>query len=90
MKTELIKAALEVIPNQGILVNVVSRRVRQLNLGHKPLGVFMPGMQAADIALSEIGSKKLTFELTPGENGRNEPRSVIEFFGNAVPAKRAA
>ena len=47
-------------------------------------------MQAADIALSEIGSKKLTFELTPGENGKNEPRNVIEFFGNAAPAKRAA
>jgi DNA-directed RNA polymerase subunit K/omega len=90
MKTELIKAALEIIPNHGILVNVVSRRVRQLNLGHKPLGVFMPGMQAADIALSEIGSKKLTYELTPGENGKNEPRNIIEFFGDKAPPKRAA
>lgn len=90
MKTELIKAALEVIPNQGILVNVVSRRVRQLNLGHKPLGIFMPGTLAADIALSEIGSKKLTYELTPGENGKNEPRNVIELFGDKVPPKRAA
>ena len=90
MKTELIKAALEVIPNQGILVNTVSRRVRQLNLGHKPLGVFMPGMLAADIALSEIASRKLTYELTPGENGKNEPRNVIELFGDTSQPKRAA
>ncbi|HEY2712957.1 MAG TPA: DNA-directed RNA polymerase subunit omega [Chthoniobacterales bacterium] len=90
MKAELLKAALEIVPNQGILVNMVSRRVRQLNLGHKPMVEFVPGMQAADIALSEIGSKKLTFELTPGKNGKNEPRNVIEFFGNTTPAKRAA
>jgi len=76
MKAELLKAALEIVPNQGILVNMVSRRVRQLNLGHKPLVETTPGMQAADIALTEIGSKKLTFELTPGENGKNEPRNV--------------
>jgi len=57
MKAELLKAALEIVPNQGILVNMVSRRVRQLNLGHKPLVETMPGMQAADIALTEIGSK---------------------------------
>jgi DNA-directed RNA polymerase subunit K/omega len=90
MKAELLKAALEIVPNQGILVNMVSRRVRQLNLGHKPLVETMPGMQAADIALSEIGSKKLTFELTPGENGKNEPRNVIELFGKTAPSKRAA
>jgi len=90
MKAELLKAALEIVSNQGILVNMVSRRVRQLNLGHKPMVASMPGMQAADIALSEIGSRKLTFELTPGQNGKNEPRNVIEFFGNTPPAKRAA
>jgi len=56
----------------------------------KPLGIFMPGMQAADVALSEIGRKTLTYESTPGENGRNEPQSVIKLFRNTAPEKRAA
>jgi hypothetical protein len=47
-------------------------------------------MLAADIALSEIGSKKLTYELTPGENGKNEPRNIIEFFDDKAPPKAAA
>ncbi len=37
MKADLVKAASEVITNQQILVNMVSRRVRQLSLGHRPL-----------------------------------------------------
>jgi len=33
MNAELVKAATEVVHNQQILVNIVSRRVRQLSLG---------------------------------------------------------
>jgi DNA-directed RNA polymerase subunit K/omega len=90
MKPELLAAALEVIPDRGILVNMVSRRVRQLNLGHKSLVAFTPGMAIADIALSEIGSKKLTFEFTPGENGNNQPRQVMESFIHLKREDRAA
>jgi DNA-directed RNA polymerase subunit omega len=44
MKAELVQAASEVITNQQILVNMVSRRVRQLTLGHRPLVVCAPGL----------------------------------------------
>ena len=44
MKADLVKAASEVIPNQQILVNMISRRVRQLCLGHRPLVEFSPGL----------------------------------------------
>ncbi|PYJ75322.1 MAG: DNA-directed RNA polymerase subunit omega, partial [Verrucomicrobia bacterium] len=54
MKADLVKAASEVITNQQILVNMVSRRVRQLLLGHRPLVEFVPGLHEADIALTEI------------------------------------
>src|SRR6476646_10335205 len=37
MKAELVQAASEVITSPQILVNMVSRRVRQLTLGHRPL-----------------------------------------------------
>jgi len=52
MKADLVKAASEVITNQQILVNMVSRRVRQLSLGHRPLVEYAPGLREADIALT--------------------------------------
>jgi len=52
------------IPHPETLINVVSRRVRQLNQGHRPLIEVTPKMQAVDIALKEITDGKLTFEAT--------------------------
>src|SRR5260370_21416537 len=37
MTTQLLNEAAQVIPNQQLLINVVSKRVRQLGLGHRPL-----------------------------------------------------
>lgn len=90
MKAELIKAASKVIPNQGILVNMVSRRVRQLTFGHKSLVEYVPGMLAADIALTEIINGKLTFESTLGQNNKVKPVNVMEFPGVIVGKKKAA
>ena len=56
MKAELVQAASAVIPNQQILVNMISRRVRQLCLGFRPMVEFVPGMGNADIALMEIAN----------------------------------
>ena len=64
MNPNLVKAAAEVIPDPKILVNMVSQRVRQLCLGHRPMVEFVPGLGHADIALSEIAAGKLSFELT--------------------------
>jgi DNA-directed RNA polymerase subunit omega len=88
MKAELIQAASEVIPNPQILVNVVSRRVRQLSLGHRPLVQVPPGMLAADIALTEIIEKKLTFESTFGQD-EAEP-AIVAFPGKIASTKKAA
>ena len=86
MKTELVKAAAEVVSNQQILVNMVSRRVRQLTLGHRPLIEFVPGLGLADIALTEIANGKLTFESTFGQNG-NVATEVVQFPGVIVSKK---
>jgi DNA-directed RNA polymerase subunit omega len=87
MKAELIKAASEVITNQQILVNMVSRRVRQLSLGHRPLVEYAPGLREADIALTEIANGKLTFESTLGENGTAEPPARVVLFPGVTPSK---
>ena len=90
MKAHLLKAANEVIPDQQMLVNVISRRVRQLSLGHRALVEFAPGMGLADVALTEVIQGKLTFELTPGENSKVPLGRLVPFASERIPAKQAA
>jgi DNA-directed RNA polymerase subunit omega len=92
MNADLIKAASEIVPNQQILVNMVSRRVRQLSLGHRPLVEYAPGLREADIALTEIANKKLTFEPTFGQNGTVASVEVVQFpaVTSSKKAKKAA
>ena len=89
MNADLIKAASEVVTNQQILVNMVSRRVRQLSLGHRPLVEYAPGLREADIALTEIANGKLTFESTFGQNGTAEAPARVVLFPGITVAKRA-
>lgn len=65
MTSQLLQEAGKVIPNQQLLINVVSRRVRQLGQGHRPLVEATPRSSLTDIALREIINGKLTFELVP-------------------------
>ena len=54
MKSNLVVKAAEIIEDPQILVNVLSKRVAQLNQGRSPLIETVPSMGAADIALTEI------------------------------------
>jgi len=66
MNSELTKKALEKVGNPHVLVNLISRRVRQLNGGgglSRPLVEVDPGMGLADIALLEIIEEKIGWEL---------------------------
>jgi DNA-directed RNA polymerase subunit omega len=87
MNADLIEAASKIIPNHSILINLVSRRVRQLGLGHRPMVEFAPGLRAADIALTEIINEKLTFESTFGEN---QPEAKVVRFPDSVGGKKRA
>ena len=90
MNSNLVKAAAEVIPNPKILVNMVSQRVRQLCLSHRPMVEFIPGLGHADIALSEIAAGELSFELTLNQSTDAAPQ-VVEFPGIRVAkAKKKA
>ncbi len=64
MTTQLLQDAALVIPSQQLLINVVSKRVRQLGLGHRPMVEVGPRTSLTDIALQEIIAGKLTFEAT--------------------------
>lgn len=64
MQSHLLDQALTILPNEGCLVNVISRRVRQLTNGHRPMILNEPGMGLADIALTELIEGKLRYERT--------------------------
>jgi DNA-directed RNA polymerase subunit omega len=67
MNADLCKKALEKVGAPNVLINIVSRRVRQLNQGGGGLGrplVDVPAsMGLADIALTEIIENKMGWEL---------------------------
>jgi DNA-directed RNA polymerase subunit omega len=68
MTTQLLQEAAKVIPNQQLLINVVSKRVRQLGLGHRPMVETTPRMSLTDIALKEIIEGKLAYESLQGSS----------------------
>ena len=67
MNASLVKQALEIVLNPNVLVNMVSRRVRQLNAGGggaaRPMIADVANLGAADIALCEIIEGKMGFEM---------------------------
>jgi len=63
LNAELCKKALEKVGNPNILVNLISRRVRQLTTaGGRPLIEVPAGMGAGDIALLELVEEKMDWE----------------------------
>ena len=67
MNAELTKKALEKVGNPNVLINLISRRVRQLNSGagatSRPLVADAANLGAADIALLEIIEGKIGFDM---------------------------
>jgi DNA-directed RNA polymerase subunit omega len=67
MNSELCKKAAEKVGNPNVLVNLISRRVRQLNAGGgglgRPLISDVGNLGAADIALREILEEKIGWEM---------------------------
>ena len=60
-KAHILEEASKLIPDQQKLINIVSKRVRQLSQGHRPLVQVAPRMVFSDIALKELIDGKLTF-----------------------------
>lgn len=71
MRDDYLQSALKVVGDPSILVNVVSRRVKQLRRGNRPLVESLEKMTAEDTALREIAEGKISYELaTPEELAR--------------------
>jgi DNA-directed RNA polymerase subunit omega len=63
MRDDYIKDALKIIPDPNILINVVSRRVKQLKRGNRPLVESLEKLAPEDIALREVIEGKISYEL---------------------------
>ena len=85
MNSNLVKQALEKVLNPNVLVNLISRRVRQLNANgggaNRPLVADIGNLSVGDIALREIIEGKMGFEIPeliplnrPTAKDRNRPK----------------
>ncbi len=72
MREDYLKQAQDVITDPNILINVVSRRVKNLKNGAKPLVESLERLSLEDVALLEVIKGKITFELY------NKPKSEDE------------
>lgn len=63
MRDEYLNEAQKIIPDPNILINVVSRRSKQLKHGMKPLIESLEKLEPEDIALREVIEGKIDYEL---------------------------
>jgi DNA-directed RNA polymerase subunit omega len=72
LNSELCREALKKVGNPNVLINLISRRVRQLNSGaggsSRPMIMDATGLGVADIALKEIIEDKLGWMMPELEN----------------------
>lgn len=89
MNADLVRQALKIIPNADVLVNLISRRVRQLNAGDgrasRALLIERGNLSAADIALTELIERKMSFDMPefvalvrPNGKGMKRPKGWTE------------
>jgi len=81
MKQTLVQDALKVVHSPQVLVNIISKRVRQLGQGFRPLVAFDPKLTFMDVALKEVAEGKLGFEMI-------EVPSAAGTSASATPAKK--
>ena len=62
MRADLVEKAATVVQENATLINMVSKRVKQLTQGRPALIDRKPGMREADVALMEIIEGKIKIE----------------------------
>ncbi len=70
-----VQEALNIVGIPEVLINVVSRRVRLLGQGARPLVEVQPRWILMEIALREIADKKLTFEMVEPKESPSKPKN---------------
>jgi DNA-directed RNA polymerase subunit omega len=76
VNSEYVKLAMAKVGNPNVLVNIISRRVRQLTGGGasgRPLIEQTAGMGTADVALLELIEDKMAFEISSATEEEAQP-----------------
>ncbi len=68
LRDDYLAEAQKIITDPMILVNVVSRRAKQLKNGYKPLVESLERLSAEDMALREIMEGKITYQLDENDS----------------------
>lgn len=63
MREDYLQAAERTVSDANVLVNIVSRRVKQLKHTHRPLVESLEKLTPEDVALREVIEGKIGFEL---------------------------
>jgi DNA-directed RNA polymerase subunit omega len=67
MRDDYLSAALKIVDKPEILINIVSRRVKQLRRGARPLVESLEKLALEDIALREVSEGKISYVLGEAE-----------------------
>ena len=89
MRDDYLQAALKIIDDPNVLVNVVSTRVKQLKRGNRALIESLEKLLPEDMALREIAEGKITYELATPEQIAAQRQSGAAGY-HAVSNVRAA
>lgn len=91
MKVELIEKAAQVVGDNQLLVNIVSKRVQQLNRGADPFVPTTPETGTGDIALMEIIEGKIVWrEMSDDEYSTgSDPDNLFDELFSDAPAPAA-
>jgi DNA-directed RNA polymerase subunit omega len=63
LRDDYLKEASKIVPDPNMLINIVSRRVKQIKRGHRPLVESLEKLNPEDLALREIIEGKIGFEV---------------------------
>lgn len=88
MKAELVEQASKIIPEPQMLINVVSRRVAQLNNGRAPLVPTTPHMGNANIALTEIIARQARLSYGIRQPPGRQPVTTHSLYCRSGPEFR--
>lgn len=85
MNMEYLVKAQNKMPNTPLLINVISRRVKQLNFGERPLvKPDFPAQDAMDVALKEVAEGKLTAEMQFVEEPETEADDLFSMDSGVI------
>ena len=82
MRDEYLQQAQAIVEDSNALINLVSRRSKQLKHGSKPLVESLEKLEPEDVALREIIEGKITYQ--PWDEDSEDWSSQIDDYGKTT------